>query len=247
VFDWLSSVTGKLAMKYLLSCPACNSRLPVETGQAGQTIRCGCGSSVEVPSVRGLRALEQVADERPAAATWTKRKGLMFLGAAMSASALVGAAAVFALRPSVNDDEGFKINVNEEAIHGEVAALAPVESIERFQMADAALPTTFSEQKKDEVPLHLQPSLGLLIDFEGQGSVILARKEAADVMKQVAQRNEQRHIRENNRKGMNDWLVFIGIVFVVGVLTAGSALAVGEPKSRGRKPAQSSVARTRVE
>jgi hypothetical protein len=194
-----------------------------------------------------LRALEQVADQLPVATTWTKRKGLLFLGAAMSACALVGAAAVFALRPSINDDAGFKINVNEEAIHNEVASLSPVESIERFQMADAALPTTFTEQKKDEIPLHLQPSLGLLIDFEDQGSVILARKEAAAVMKQVAQRNEQRHVRESRRKGMDDWLVFVGIVFVVGVLTAGSALAVGEPKSRLRKPAQSAAARTRAE
>jgi len=234
-------------MKYLLPCPACNSRLPVETGQAGQTIRCSCGNSLEVPSIRGLRALVQVAEERPTAASWTKRKGLLFLGAAVSIGALVAAAAVVAFRPNVNDDGAFKIQINEQAIGSEVAALSPVESIERFQMADSTLPTTFSEQKREDVPTHLQASLGLLINFEGPGSVILARHEAAAVMRQVAQRNEQRQIRENNRKAMNDWLVFIGIVFVVGILTAGSALAVGEPKSRGRKPARSAVARTRAE
>jgi len=233
-------------MKYLLPCQSCNSRLPVETGQAGQTIRCSCGNIVEVPSIRGLRALEQVADERPAAATWTKRKGLLFLGAAMSIGALAAAAAVLALRPTVNDDGGFMINVNEESIRNEVAALSPVESIERFQMADAALPTPFAEQKPEDVPLHLQPSLSLLINFEHPGS-ILARQEAAAVMRQMAQRNEQRQLRANNRKAMNDWLVFIGIVLVVGILTAGSALAVGEPKSRGRRAAQSAGARTRAE
>lgn len=232
-------------MKYLLPCPACNSRLPVETGQAGQTIRCSCGSSVEVPSIRGLRALEPLADERPVAASWTRRKGLLFLGAAMSIGALVAAAAVLALRPAVNDDGGFRIQVDEEAIHSEVAALPPVDSIERFQMADAALPTTFAEQKPDEVPVHLQPSLGLLISFERPGS-ILAREGAAAVMRQVAQRNEQRQTRENKRKAMNDWLVFIGIVFVVGILTAGSALAVGERKPRRRQLAQSPAARTRA-
>ena len=234
-------------MKYLLPCPACNSRLPVETGQAGQTIRCSCGNSLEVPSIRGLRVLEQIADERPTAASWTKRKGLLFLGAAVSIGALVAAAAVVAFRPNVNDDGAFKIQINEQAIDSEVAALSPVESIERFQMADSALPTTFSEQKREDVPAHLQPSLGLLINFEGPGSVILARHEAAAIIRQVAQRNEQRQIRETNRKAMNDWLVFLGVVFVVGILTAGSALAVGETRSRGRKPARSAVARTRSE
>src|SRR5262245_23704231 len=177
------------SMKYLLPCPACNSRIPVETGQAGQTIRCTCGNSVEVPSIRGLRTLEPLTDERPAAASWTRRKGLLFLGAALSIGALMAAAAVAALRPSANDDGGFKIDVNEDAIRSEVAALPPVESIERFQLADAVLPTTFAEQKPEEVPVHLQPSLGLLISFEHPGS-ILARQEAAAVMRQVAQRNE---------------------------------------------------------
>jgi hypothetical protein len=234
------------SMKYLLPCPACNSPLPVETGQAGQTIRCTCGNSVEVPSIRGLRTLEPLADERPAASTWTKRKGLLFLGAALSIGGLIAAGAVAALRPSAKDDGGFKIEVNEDAIRSEVAALPPLESIERFQMADAALPTTFAEQKPEEVPLHLQPSLGLLISFEHPGS-ILARQQAAAVMRQVAQRSEQRQSRENNRKTMNDWLVFIGIVCVVGILMAGSSLAIGEPKPRGRKPAQPAAARSRAE
>src|SRR5262249_46883110 len=160
------------SMKYLLPCPACNLRLPVETGQAGQTIRCSCGNSVEVPSIRGLRDLEQVPDERPVAASWTRRKGLLFLGAAMSIGALVAVAAILALRPSANDDRGFMISVNEEAIHSEVAALSPVESIERFQMADGALPTSFAEQKPEEVPVQLQPSLGLLITFEHSGPIL---------------------------------------------------------------------------
>src|SRR5262249_19447517 len=124
------------SMKYLLPCPACNSRLPVETGQAGQMIRCSCGNSVEVPSIRALRTLEPLADERPTAASWTRRKGSLFLGAATSIGALVAAAVVLAIRSSASDDGGFKIDVNEGAIRSEVAALPPLESIERFQMAD---------------------------------------------------------------------------------------------------------------
>jgi hypothetical protein len=92
----------------------------------------------------------------------------------------------------------------------------------------------------------LQPSLGLLIAFEHSGP-ILAKQENAAVMRQVAQRNEQRQIRENNRKAMNDWLAFLGIVFVVGILTAGSALAVGKRMPRGRKTSQTAAARTRAE
>jgi hypothetical protein len=190
--------------------------------------------------------LEQIADQRPATAAWTKRKGLLFLGGAMSIGALVAAAAVLVLRPSVNDDGSFKIQTDEAAIRSEVAALSPVESIERFQMADAALPTTFAERKK-EAPEHLLPCIDLLISFEGSGSVIVARQEAAAVMRQVAQRNEQRQMREKSRESMNDWLVFIGVVFVAGILTAGSALAVGNPKPRGQRGVRPAVAQTRSE
>src|SRR5262245_62009876 len=168
-------------MKYLLACPACNSRVPVETGQAGQTIQCNCGRGLEVPSIRGLRALEQVAEDGPTAATWTKRKGLAFLGGAIAFGALVAAGAVQALRPSINQGE-FKIHINEEAIRSEVAALTPVQSIERFQMAVGPLPTSFMElSKQGQVPEHLQLCLNLLIDFEGPGLVALARQEDAGV------------------------------------------------------------------
>lgn len=234
-------------MKYLLVCPACNSRIAVETGQAGQTIRCSCGNSLEVPSIRGLRALEQVADDRPAAASWTKRKGLLFLGGAMLALALVAAAAVLALRPSVHDNGEFKIQYSEEAIRSEVAALSPIQAIERFQMVDGMLPTTFAEQKREQVPEHLQPSLDLLISFEGPGAVALARQEAAAVMRQIVERNEGRQNRAKRREAMNDWLVFIGVFALAGLLTAGSALFVGGPTSRGRRPVRPAAARTRSE
>jgi hypothetical protein len=113
-------------------------------------------------------------------------------------------------------------------------------------MVDAALPTRFAEQRK-EVPEHLLPCLDLLIDFEGPGVVPLARQEAAAVTQQMLQRNERRQLREKNRAAMNDWLVLLGIVFVVGLVTAGSALLVGGPKSRTRGPTRPAVARTRAE
>ena len=232
-------------MKYLLGCPACNSRIPVETGQAGKTIQCGCGRSLEVPSIRGLRSLAQVAEDRPAAPTWTKRKGLAFLGSAIAIGAVVAAGAVLALRPSVYD-AGSKIQVNEEAIRSEVAALSPAEGIERLQMADTPLPTPFSEQQKQgQVPEYLRPCTDLLVDFEGPGTVAIARQQAGAVMKQIAERNDLLRNRQAHREALNDWLLPIGIVFVAGLVTAGSAFLVGKPRPRG--PDRPAVARARSE
>jgi hypothetical protein len=46
--------------EYLLPCP-CGRKTPVSTAQAGETIRCACGAEMQVPTLRGLRAM-QVAD-----------------------------------------------------------------------------------------------------------------------------------------------------------------------------------------
>src|SRR5262249_57576086 len=121
---------------------------------------------------------------------------------------------VLAVRPSIDDDT-FRIEINEERVHKEIDELSPAESIQRLQMADTPLLTSFSEmQKQGTAPEHLLPCINLLVAFEGPGTTALARDEAAAVMRQIAQHNELRQNRQTRREAMNVWLVLSGIVFV---------------------------------
>ena len=68
--------------KYLLPCE-CGKGLIIDTSQAGQRIACDCGVLLEVPTLRGVRALEAV-QENPstsrAAADWDSSRGMIFAG-----------------------------------------------------------------------------------------------------------------------------------------------------------------------
>ena len=87
-------------MKYLLACPSCGAKNPVETGQAGQSIRCSCGNMIEVPSIRAMRSLEAQGEDAPVVPRWSARQGFVFLGLAITAAALVLGAGVLIARPA---------------------------------------------------------------------------------------------------------------------------------------------------
>ncbi len=79
-----------MADQYLLPCPQCSHVHRVGVAQAGQTLNCVCGASVDVPTLSGLRRLEPVTE---AAATktggsWSPRHGLVFLGLAVTVASL---------------------------------------------------------------------------------------------------------------------------------------------------------------
>jgi hypothetical protein len=69
---------SNLMSKYLLEC-SCGKKLPVELGQAGGKITCTCGNLVDVPPLRKLRhlPLDESKSARPAASTWSARKGVI--------------------------------------------------------------------------------------------------------------------------------------------------------------------------
>lgn len=54
--------------KYLLPC-SCGEKIAIESTQAGQTIRCSCGKNLEVPTMQGVRQLEQYAEIADQSAT----------------------------------------------------------------------------------------------------------------------------------------------------------------------------------
>lgn len=69
--------------RYLLPC-SCGREIPVETGQAGELVRCACGATVEVPTLLRMRALKPAAPEAaaapPPATRWGMRQRLLLLG-----------------------------------------------------------------------------------------------------------------------------------------------------------------------
>jgi hypothetical protein len=72
-----------MAQHYLLPCPSCGAKNPVETRQAGETVPCACGKPLSVPTLRGLRQLEPAANEAPPPEAapkrgWSPIHGFMF-------------------------------------------------------------------------------------------------------------------------------------------------------------------------
>lgn len=66
--------------KYRLPC-TCGQSVVVETTQAGETVSCQCGRTLEVPTLRALRQLEPAVEDgpaRPTRDTWSIRQGILF-------------------------------------------------------------------------------------------------------------------------------------------------------------------------
>lgn len=85
--------------QFLLPC-SCGQKLTVGANQAGELIHCGCGKTVEVPTLRELNRLERVVERTaPPVAAWNKRKGLILLGAVIAVGALAAAGILELRRP----------------------------------------------------------------------------------------------------------------------------------------------------
>jgi hypothetical protein len=68
--------------QYLLPC-SCGQKVRVDSAQAGGRATCACGQSLSVPTLRGLRALDEApADKaailRAAGRQWSPLQGILF-------------------------------------------------------------------------------------------------------------------------------------------------------------------------
>jgi hypothetical protein len=74
------AIPCRIAMPdYLLSC-TCGQKLTVSSRQAGESLRCSCGTMLEVPTMRGLRELEAVQPAgTPRAGSWGGRQQAVLL------------------------------------------------------------------------------------------------------------------------------------------------------------------------
>ena len=67
---------------YLLPC-SCGRKIPVQLRQAGETLACECGASLEVPKLSGIKKLEQAEPQdapKPAREQWSLGHGMIFVG-----------------------------------------------------------------------------------------------------------------------------------------------------------------------
>ena len=66
---------------YLLPC-SCGKSIPIDTSQAGQEVRCSCGQSQEVPTLRGIRQLLQaeqaVTQQHRVKKPWSNKRTIWF-------------------------------------------------------------------------------------------------------------------------------------------------------------------------
>ena len=86
---------------YLLPC-SCGRKIPVQLRQAGETIACDCGTSLEVPPLTELKALQKL--EAPAKpqivkTAWTTGHRLTFFGGLVILAGIVMGGWLFWNRP----------------------------------------------------------------------------------------------------------------------------------------------------
>ena len=89
---------------YLLDCQ-CGQPHVVDPAQAGQTLQCSCGRTLEVPTLRGLRDLKTAPLPEPkplgsSTRSWSALRGLLFVGGLLLliGGTLVGGACWFTER-----------------------------------------------------------------------------------------------------------------------------------------------------
>ncbi|HEY2760405.1 MAG TPA: hypothetical protein VGI75_06670 [Pirellulales bacterium] len=213
-------------MKYLLACPSCGATIPVRTGQAGQRVQCICGKTLDVPSIRALQKLASMPEEQPASRTWSRRQGLAFLGFAIFILAIIGAVCILLFRPAPVDAREFSVPVDTRAISKEVDTYSPAEGFRRFEMIEVPLPSLAESLKSGQVPVHLLPSAGMLIAFEGKGTEALAPDEAKNVLQELAKVSNAAFERQSARAATSDWLWVLAAVGMFGLGLAGSTLLV---------------------
>lgn len=173
-----------------------------------------------------------------AAPTWSARQGLLFLGTALVAIAIVAAVAIIALRPSLPTRDTFTLKIDHDAIKREVSALSPAEAYKRLELIMTMIPHHEEEVAKGVVPEFLLPAGKLLANFEGIGPVPLAPNETGELLKEANKLTEKAFAAQDQRHSMNDWLWIVGITAIVGfgLVCIGFATAAKKPPRRVATP-----------
>lgn len=131
--------------KYVLNC-SCGRQLDIEPRQAGESLACECGATVDVPTLRKLRELplarEASASLAPSASTstgggastWGLRQGAMATCLIIAALSLAVAGLAWWTQPTLPE---FDPAAYRHVIDQQIDALTPTEAwrvwVENFQ------------------------------------------------------------------------------------------------------------------
>ena len=229
-------------MKYLLVCPSCGATTPVGVGQAGQTVSAFAESRSTCLRSAGCKNWRPWPDEQPAVRAWSRRQGLAFLGCAIAGLGDRREPVAFCcFGPSPVDARELFGAGRHRGDFKRSGAYSPAEGFRRFQTIEVPLPSLAESLKGGEVPVHLLPSAGLLIAFEGKGTEALAPDEAKKVMEELTKVGNKAYERQTTRNATADWLWALAAAGTFGLGLAGSTLLM-RPNQR-RRPAGASGTR----
>lgn len=124
---------------YLLPCQ-CGQKVHVDKTQAGLVVKCDCGRTLDVPTLRDLRQLEQVGDQDQASASksssgWGPQQGITLIGILI---ALVGGVWLAYQLSSMPQD----LYVEPADIRAEVNSLSPAQLVEQYNLLRQKLDPT---------------------------------------------------------------------------------------------------------
>jgi hypothetical protein len=117
----------------------------VEPRQAGQTVPCACGSTLQVPTLLDMTALEPapsvVVASEPPPQTWGVGQQLRLLGAVLLLAALVGGVWLYLERPRSRFDV-----IDPEWLQTYAQKLTPVETLSQWEYAKQGLDRRTDQQ-----------------------------------------------------------------------------------------------------
>jgi hypothetical protein len=123
-----------MKLAYLLPC-ACGQKVEVDSTQAGLTVRCSCGRTLDVPTMRHLGELERIGSEPRAASTWGPRQGYTLVGVLVALLGLGWLGYQISTMPS-------ELYVVPEDIRKDVSTLTPAELGQQYAILREGLDPT---------------------------------------------------------------------------------------------------------
>ena len=153
--------------RYLLPC-RCGQHVVVEPRQAGQTIVCGCGASLQVPTLLDMTVLDPAPPEpaEPASGpVWGFRDGMRLVGIVLVLTAIVF---LLLLKRPVSRFE----TIDPEQIRMTAERLSPVRTWEIWETMQQGLDRRTDEQHMADVQkFHLRQVIWACVALVGLGLI----------------------------------------------------------------------------
>jgi hypothetical protein len=150
-----------MSEKFQLPCE-CGQNVIVERRQAGTSVACVCGKSLEVPTIRGFSSLariEQAEEELPP--IWGLWQGLVFLGLMIALPAFAFSAFTYRQIPTLN----------ETVVYEDTMRFSPAETWMLWRMYEPGMPKNPSIHSVAAVrgiqSMRLRINIGLIIGIVG--------------------------------------------------------------------------------